>query len=147
MPAVPGKGGRRPKRSTEVMGHRSKAQKDAYDKVQVVGDVEVPPADPNWHRVAKFWYESLPKSGQARFFEPSDWAAAQVCAEAVSRCLDNGGSGLNANLFSAAWSAMNDLLSTEGSRRRIRLELERTQTTEKSKAATAIDAYRKRLVA
>ena len=145
MPAVPGKGGRLPKRSTQVMGHRSKAEMSRYDKVQVSGKVEIPAASPDWHPIVRNWFESLKKSGQSQFFEPSDWASAMFVGEAMHRCIKVDGAGMNANLFTGAWSAMSDLLSTEGARRRLRLELERNKGEEKSRSVAAIDAYRNRL--
>ena len=147
MPGVPGKGGMVPKRASERMGHRSKAEKESVDKVQVVGSVEVPPADPEWHRIAQHWYESLAKSGQAVFFEPSDWGAAQYVAQAMHDSLDTGGGKISASSFSGVWSAMNDLLTTEGSRRRVRLELERTgkDAAKNTKDALVLAEYRDRI--
>ncbi len=47
-----------------------------------------PPADETWHPVAFAWYESLAKSGQSTFYEPSDWATAFLIAESMSRDLN-----------------------------------------------------------
>lgn len=146
MPGAVGTRGPLPKRSNERMGHRSKAEKEATDKVSVPGKVKIPPANPEWHHIARTWYESIKDSGQCRFFEPSDWAAAQYVAEAIHRTLGRD-KGMSAQLFTAAWSAMNDLLTTEGSRRRVRLELERADAgeTPKSRQVAAIANYRDRL--
>lgn len=146
MPSVPGKGGALPKRSSERMGHRSKADMET-EKLVIPGVVKVPTADPNWHKVAKSWYASLAESGQSVYFEPSDWAAAQFTAEAMTHTLDIGGAKISSSLFTAVWSAMNDLLTTEGARRRVRLELERTgkDDAKNAKNAAVLDEYRRRV--
>lgn len=84
--------------------------------------VEVPAADESWHPIARRWFESLGKSGQAVFYQPSDWAHAEFVAEAMSRNLV--GEKFSAVLFASVLSGMTDLLTTEGSRRRARLEIE-----------------------
>jgi len=55
--------------------------------VEMRGPVEVPPPRRTWHKIAIEMYESLETSGQSQFFEPSDWALAQVLAESLSRDL------------------------------------------------------------
>jgi hypothetical protein len=145
MPGVPGQRGRVPKRSSERMGHRSKADKESIDKVPVAGVVEPPEADSEWHQIAIDWYESLTASGGAIFMEPSDWAAARYVAAVMTRNLT--ASKFNGQLFSGVWSAMNDLLTTEGARRRFRVELERTKADDgKLAAVSVIDEYRNRIV-
>lgn len=119
MPGVPGKGGPVPKRDAE----RRRRNKVDIDKVEITGEVEAPDVDPDWHPIAKDWYVSLGKSGQSRYFEPSDWSAARYVAEVMTRNL--GGFKFSAQLFAAVWSAMADLLTTEGARRRVRMEVDR----------------------
>jgi hypothetical protein len=64
---------------------------------------------------------SLAESGQSQFYEPSDWAVARYVAEVMSRNLADG--NMSAVMFAAVMSAMTELLTTEGARRRARLEL------------------------
>ena len=105
--------------------------------------VEQPLADELWHPMARDWYESLAMSGQAAFYEPSDWQTARVWAEVLSR-------QLMADKMSAvmvqAWSgSATELLTTEGARRRARIELERANIDEDEAAAVAqMAAYRDR---
>ena len=80
--------------------------------------------DGDWHPIAVDWYLSLQASGQSAFYEASDVALARYVAEAMSRNL-NAGARFSAQLFTAVMSATGDLLTSEGSRRRLRLELER----------------------
>lgn len=101
-----------------------------------------PGIDPDWHPIAQRWFESLGASGQAEFYEASDWATAVYVAQAMSANLTQ--PKFSAVLFSSVMSAMTELLTTEGARRRVRLELERA-TEEEEPAAVAIMAqYRDR---
>ncbi|WP_083462521.1 hypothetical protein [Kitasatospora griseola] len=88
-----------------------------------------PEADPTWHPIAARWYDALASSGQSFFFEPSDWAQAAYVAEAMSRNL-NQGQRLSGQLFAAVVAAASDLLTTEGARRRLRIELSKAEAAE-----------------
>jgi hypothetical protein len=109
------------------------------------GPVEQPPANPEWHELARGWYESLAESGQAAYYETSDWQAALVVADDLSRYLNS--DKRSAAQFSAIWAAMTDLLSTEASRRRVRLEVDREPVDPDAQPAgvTAIGDYRNRV--
>lgn len=125
------------KRSTAQAGHRTKAEKAEVETVAVSDDpVEMPEPNPEWHPIARDWYVSLSQSGQARFMEPSDWAGARYVAEAVSQNLK--GDKFSAMLFSSVWSAMNDLLTTEGARRRVKLEIDRGGQADETPAGVAV---------
>ncbi|MET9262395.1 hypothetical protein [Amycolatopsis sp. NPDC004079] len=134
------------KRTDEIMGHKTKAELAEREQVAVAaGQVPAPDADPTWHPIAKEWFESLGESGQSQFFEPSDWATARYVAEAMHQHLQRGAS-MGAQMFAAVMSAASELLSTEGSRRRLRLELQRAQPTQQDNAGvTAINEYKKRI--
>ncbi|HEX8626726.1 MAG TPA: hypothetical protein VF755_00955 [Catenuloplanes sp.] len=97
------------------------------------------------HPIAQDWYDSLARSGQARFFEPSDWQAARLVAYDLTRHLHAG--RVSAQMLAAIWSAMGDLLTTEASRRRVRMEIDRTTTAEVDAAQAAkvavMDEYRR----
>ena len=99
--------------------------------------------------VAKRWYLSLAQSGQAEFYEPSDWAVAFLMAESISRDLKPQFVGfrqtgrqetvpeyavvpLKGASLSAYLKAMTDLLVTEGARRRAGIELQRPQVEDAS---------------
>ena len=129
-----------PKRSSE----RRRRNKDSKpQKVTAQGKVDVPEPDEDWHPIARDWYLSLPDSGQSQFFEPSDWQAARFTAQSISAYLQS--SRPSGQLFSSVWSAMTDLLSTESSRRRVRLEVEREASEGEPAGVTALDDYRSRL--
>lgn len=102
---------------------------------------ELPEPDGLWHPIASGWYLSLQTSGQAQFYEPSDWATARYAAELMSRVLL--ADRPNGQLVSALNSVMSTLLATEGDRRRARIELERKKTSQEVPAGvTALDDYR-----
>ncbi|NUP43487.1 MAG: hypothetical protein HOY76_42315 [Streptomyces sp.] len=130
-----------PKRSTERRRRNKPEGAEVTTVPAAKQDVECPPADESWHQIARDWYDSLARSGQAVFYEPSDWATARYVAEAMSRGLQQ--SRFSAQLFAAVSSAMTELLTTEGARRRARLEIERgTKDEGKPADVTALDDYR-----
>jgi len=131
-----------PKRSSE---RRRRNKDSAVETIKpVVAKVEQPPAIAGWHPIALAWYESLASSGQAQFYEPSDWQYARYVADVMSRNLKQRAK-FSAVLFASVTSAMNDLLTTEASRRRVRMEIERSGAGEVPASVTAIADYRRRL--
>lgn len=132
-----------PKRSSERRRQNKETKVDTAPAI--VANVEVPPANPAWHPIALGWYESLKTSGQAQFYEPSDWWAAQYVADAMSRNLKQR-QKFSSVLFAAVMSGMTDLLTTEAARRRVRLEIERSGDESGEPAGvTAIADYRQRI--
>lgn len=133
------------KRSEERMGHRSKEEKSSITKApsEPPGELpNLPEPDALWHPIATDWYLSLRDSGQAAFYQPSDWAMARYAAELMSRGL-SGDHPPNGQYVAALNSVMSSLLTTEGDRRRVRIELERKPTVKAVPASvTAIDDYR-----
>lgn len=130
-----------PKRSDQ---RRRRNRSDGPMLVRAAASPEVPemaPADPEWHPIAREWYRSLGESGQAQFYERSDHAAARYVAEAMSRNLSSG--RFSAQLFAAVMAGMTELLTTEGARRRARIELERAVKPEKPASVTIMEAYRR----
>jgi len=103
---------------------------------------ELPEPDPLWHPIAADWYLSLRESGQAAFYQPSDWAVARYAADLMSKVLLSE-RGPNGQLVAALNSVMSSLLTTEGDRRRARMELERKPAARQAPAGvTAIADYR-----
>jgi hypothetical protein len=129
-----------PKRE-DVRRRRNKDEAGPATRAAAAKHVPVPRADPDWHPIAKRWYASLKESGQSFWYEPSDWAAAVYVAEAMSRNLAANDGKFSAVLFQSVMSAMTELLTTEGARRRARVELEREESAEDA-SVTAIADYR-----
>lgn len=130
-------------RGVRVAGSATKATIAAAVAAKAAG--EIPPADEGWHPIGQDWYRSLEESGQAQFYEPSDWQAARLVAEELSRYLHS--KKRSAMMFSHIWSAMGELLTTEAQRRRVKIEVERRGDGEGDSDAdvTDLDAFRKRL--
>jgi hypothetical protein len=102
--------------------------------------VAMPEADEHWHPIAKMVYESLPESGQSMFFEPSDWAAAYLVCESISRDLEEQVVGttetgqvikdfipMKGASLAAYTKILGELGMTEGARRRLSIELTRAK--------------------
>lgn len=84
-----------------------------------------PEGENEWHPISLMLWEALKTSGQADFFQNSDWAYAyHICEELSNYKQSGGGRGRNGQILTAINSAMTELLVTEGARRRVRLELE-----------------------
>src|SRR5690349_14152562 len=113
-----------PKRSEERR-RQNKPDRPA-SKVPAGGPVVQPEAPADLHPLAASWYESLSRSGQARYYEPSDWETARVTAVLLSEQLLSGKP--SSMMLTALFDVMRrDLLSSEGARRVARLEVERKQ--------------------
>lgn len=134
-----------PKRSEE---RRRRNKPEGPELAKVSADdggaaFEAPEPLNHWHPLAREWYESLSESGQHVFYQPSDWQTARYLAEAMSRNLDN--ERFSAQLFASVMAGMTELLTTEGARRRARVELERRKAGDAEPApagVTAIADYR-----
>lgn len=123
-----------PKRSRERAGHRTRAEQP--DVVRAEGAVTPPPARRGWAPEARSWYRALARSGQARFFEPSDWELARLVAELLSRQLRV--ERPSAEMLKGILGAMASLGTTEADRRRMRIEVER-QAAEAERLAEDAD--------
>lgn len=84
---------------------------------------KVPRVSPGWHPLMKDWFRSLKTSGQSVFYQDSDWQTARLLAEIMSQEL-NGEGGVKASTLAEFNRAAAALLTTEGERRRLRVELQ-----------------------
>jgi hypothetical protein len=149
-----------PKRESQRRRRNKPATEVEHAEAAPVEAAAAPPPDPDWHPVAVRWYESLGKSGQSRFYEPSDWATAYVIAESMSREFSEHRvalAGTVETLYEAprpgvlsAWlKAMTQLLVTEADRRRAALELDRPKPPATPNGGadnvTPLDPWRQRL--
>lgn len=105
----------------------------------LVGEVEIPQPDEDWHPIAKQIYEAQMRSGQVIWMEPSDWAMLYMMCESISRDMKPQVIGINEETgkpvmavvplkgasISGYLRAFNELLMAEGGRRKLRIELER----------------------
>lgn len=107
--------------------------------------IEVPEPMEKWNPIAREIWDSFSRSGQALFWEPSDWAIAKLICESISRDLEpqfvgvtQGSEGmpgepiyeripLKGASLAAYLKSFGQLMATEGERRRLSIELERTR--------------------
>jgi hypothetical protein len=123
-----------PKRDSQRRRRSPKAQNVHVDALVTQPD---PPAA--WCALAKDWYRSLAQSGQAVFYEPSDWATAIV----AGWCLDEWNNTRKAATITEFRHLCSQLMVTEGDRRRGRLEVKRPGQGEDSpKGNAAVAEYR-----
>jgi hypothetical protein len=137
-----------PKRSDQRRRRNAPEPGQEIRTLSVAGEVKPPPASQDWHPVARRWYLSLRTSGQANYYEPSDWAYAYILAEMMTQGFEKGWGGqADASGIppAAVLSGMASLLTTEGDRRRARLEIEREAEKPKLATVTPANAYRDRL--
>lgn len=133
-----------PKRSEE---RRRRNKDDGPEMIQAPSGgpedlPDLPEPDALWHPIAADWYLSLRESGQSAFYEPSDWAMARYAAHVMSQVLLSD-RGPNGQLVAALNSVMSSLLTTEGDRRRARMELDRKKPAgPKLASVSPLDSYR-----
>jgi hypothetical protein len=112
-----------PKRSDERV-RRNKPDVEV-EKVSAIGCVRAPElgfVDP--HPMTVDLFASLSVSAQARFYEPSDYEMARSVLFFLDQQFK--ASRPSAQMVAALLAQLSDLLVTEGARRRVRLEVERS---------------------
>ena len=120
-----GKSGPVPKRSEERI-RRNTTEYGTIDRVNMIGDVEVPELGiKDAHPLIVDFYESLKQSGQAKYYEPSDWQFARYTMYFADRLIKS--VKPSSQMVAAVNNALQDLLVSEGQRRRVRMEVEREQ--------------------
>lgn len=132
---------RRRRNKTDASGRPYEETVEAVvidQQAEILAEVVVPAPDPTWHPIARMLWDSILKSGQSMFYEPSDWAVAFLTCESISRDLNPQVVGitetgevikdtipLKGASFSAYQKAFTALLLNEADRRKLRLELSR----------------------
>ena len=137
-----------PKRSDQPrLGHsHGKNEFDDIRKVQVSSRKPAwPKASENWDDNARRWYNSLRRSGQSEFYEPSDIETAYFVATQMSDFLLGTYRTARGEMLRAIQTGMSLLLNTEADRRRAGVELVRGDDNAVDPAVTAMDKYKKML--
>lgn len=130
-----------PKRSDELI--RRNIDDRPLDKVEASGKVPVPPLGiVDAHPVVKNLYESMKKSAQAKFYEPTDWAYALMAFHFINQQLWAGKP--SAQMLASINQMLSSLLLTEADRRRVRIEIERAEKPA-AKVISASELFRQRL--
>ena len=132
-----------PKR-TESRQRRNVSEVDVK-RADGAEDVSQPAPDPDWHPIATRLWESLGRSGQSRFYEPSDWAVAYSLMDDLSYY--KASSKRSGQMLATIMSAMSSLLVTEGDRRRVQIELARPNAddSEENTKVAVMDKWRQKL--
>lgn len=133
-----------PNREEDLARPRSrKGSEEQEAKKGLMRRVTVPRADPDWHAIAKQLYNSLKTSGQADFYQQPDWALAYALCDDLSHYKKS--SKRSAQMAQTLYSALGNLLVTEGDRRRVRIELQEPEPETTSAAVLAITDYKRKL--
>lgn len=109
----------------------------------VARPTKIPNSDRTWHPIAKRLWDSLKESGQADFYQASDWALAYSLCEDLSFYKKSG--KRSGQMLQTIYGAFERLLVAEGDRRRVRIELHEPEPEEQSAAVLAIADYKKDL--
>jgi hypothetical protein len=125
-----------PKRSEE---RRRRNKDNPIDMVAVIGKVKPAPCPVGLHPQARSWYRSFTASGMAKYYESTDWQQLRVLAIILSKLLAS--PRVSAQLFAAWASAVSELGPTEGSRRRMHIEIQRSKSS--AEPVSNIEAYRR----
>lgn len=126
-----------PNREADLARPRHRGQGDAAPVI-THGDlrpVSIPRADPEWHPTARRLWDSMKTSGQASFYQNTDWAYAYFLMGEMTAYLN--ASKRSSMMLTAIMAAMTPLCLTEGDRRRVRIELTEPDTSQ-SAASEAI---------
>ncbi|WNV90299.1 hypothetical protein [Umezawaea sp. Da 62-37] len=107
--------------------------------------VTVPHPDKEWHPIALRLYRALRSSGQADFYQDSDWAFAYSLCEDLSYYKQAPSGKRSGQMLQTIYSTFERLLVTEGDRRRVRIELHEQEEESTPASVTAIASYRKDL--
>lgn len=131
-----------PKRSDQRV--RRNAPEVPITTVTALGNVPIPQLNiPNVHPMVLDIYESLKHSGQARYYEPSDWQFARLTMHLVNKLVKS--NRPSAQMLASINTMLASLLMTEGERRRVRMEIERKPPGEEGKVLEVADLFRQRL--
>ena len=117
---MPGPVGKR----SDQRRRRNKPEGAQLSVAPAAPEVEVPEPSDSWHPLMADWYRSLINSGQSSFYEPSDWQMARLAAHIMSQEL-NSGELVKAATVKEFQAIANNLMTTEGARRKLRVELQR----------------------
>ena len=141
-------GERRRTNKTTESGESNEVTKVEVDPATLedVSDVKAPPAPEHWDSIAIDLYESHFRSAMRVFYEPTDWQILYTLCDQLDRHLkpqpimvegsavvDDDGDPIMRTIpmpgstLSAIMKELGNLGSTEGARRRLRIEVDRTK--------------------
>lgn len=106
------------------------------DTVQMIGTVAIPELGDishqgETHQLILDMYQSIKDSAAVKFYEPTDWQFARLTLYTLNQELiaaQHNGKPVGAMKLTAINQMLSALLLTEGDRRRVRLEIERSSS-------------------
>ncbi|WJN63101.1 terminase small subunit [Streptomyces phage phiScoe44] len=104
---------------------------------------KVPNADREWHPIARRLWDSVKASGQTAFYQQSDYAVLYSLCDDLSHFKKSG--KRSSQMAQTIYSALGNLLVTEGDRRRARIELHEPEDEGDTASVLAIADYKKDL--
>ncbi|AGK87481.1 hypothetical protein M045_gp02 [Mycobacterium phage HINdeR] len=114
-----------PKRSDQRV--RRNKPETPVTVLPVKGPVKAPAMGiPDAHPIVSQLWDSLAKSAQAQYYEPSDWAYARMALHFANREIWSGKP--NGQILATINQMLTGLLVSEGDRRRMNLEIQRNNT-------------------
>lgn len=133
-----------PNRESDLARPRERKGKDQVPVTKGQSlPTRVPHADAEWHPIARMLWDSLKKSGQASFYQQSDWAYAYSLCDDLSNYKNSG--RRSSQMAQVIYSAMTNLLVTEGDRRRVRIELHEPESDDEEATVVAINDAKAKL--
>jgi hypothetical protein len=146
------------------MTRTKKVMVEDEDGRLVQEEVELDEPIPAWEPLTIAYWESFTRSGQAIFYEPSDWMTAYALMEILDRWLKpqdvkvgqigspkdevTGGDityvfepkivAMPGGVLTAILKGLTSLMATEGDRRRLRIELERKKARDAALAGDGV---------
>ena len=128
-----------PKRSEDRIRHDT----NVIDKVQAFGVVKKPDLGlgDNVHPIIADFWDSVGESAQSRYYEQSDWQYFRVSLHFLNQLLRS--NKPSAQMLTVVNQMLTDLLVSEGSRRRVRMEIERNQNNQDADVKNISDYFKK----
>jgi hypothetical protein len=133
-----------PNRSDDLARPRERKGKNIVSVTKgEMRKVTVPKPDPEWHPIARMLWDGVKSSGQADFYQNSDYALLySLCEDLTYYKTSFKRSG---QMLQTIYSAMERLLVAEGDRRRVRIELAELEPQGEPASVTAIADYKRAL--
>jgi hypothetical protein len=133
-----------PNREADLARPRERKGKDEMPVTRgEARPVTIPDPDAAWHPIAGRLWTALTESGQADFYQSSDWAFAYSLCEDLSHYKKS--VKRSGQMLQTIYSAMERLLVTEADRRRVRIELHDPDDDAEPAAVLAIADYKRDL--
>lgn len=133
-----------PNREADLARPRSRKGADQQPVTKGTARTVVwPEASTDWHEIAQELFNACAKSGQADFYQQSDIALLYSLCDDLSHYKKSG--KRSGQMAQTIYSALSNLLVSEGDRRRVRVELTEPETGKTPAAVLAIADYREAL--